>query len=160
MPGSRLPSIVGYPRLPMRGSTRHWLLLLSLLALFGVFMLWPIAQTVRVGFQGVPVDGRYGRFTFAYIAAVFQDPLLRRGLINSGGIAVAVTALCAIISLPLALLSCRYDFRGKSLVNGLLLVPLVLPPFVGAIGMRQILGRFGALTAVFERTGLVAPDAP
>jgi iron(III) transport system permease protein len=144
----------------MRGSARHWLLLLSLLALFGVFMLWPIAQTVRVGFQGIPTNGHYSPFTFAYIAAVFQDPLLRRGLFNSAAIAIAVTALCTMISLPLALLMRRYDFHGKSLVNGLLLVPLVLPPFVGAIGMRQILGRFGALTAFVEHMGVIRADAP
>ncbi|HSV13089.1 MAG TPA: iron ABC transporter permease [Tepidisphaeraceae bacterium] len=144
----------------MRGPFRHWLLLLALLALFAAFMLWPIAQIVRVGFQGIPTDGHYGAFTLAYIAAVFKDPQLRRGLINSAAIAIAVTALCTLLSLPLALLTRRYDFRGKSLVNGLLLVPLVLPPFVGAIGMRQILGRFGALTALIEHMGLIAPNAP
>ncbi len=62
--------------------------------------------------------------------------------------------------MPLALLARRYDFWGKAAVSGLLLVPLILPPFVGAIGMRQILGRFGVLTAVAEHAGLVGADAP
>ena len=55
--------------------------------------------------------------------------------------------------MPLALLARRYDFKGKAVVNGLLLVPLILPPFVGAIGMRQILGRFGVLTSVADHAG-------
>ncbi|MDB5300588.1 MAG: transporter permease, partial [Phycisphaerales bacterium] len=33
-------------------------------------------------------------------------------------------------------------------LSGLLLVPLVLPPFVGAIGIRMLLGRFGPLTTL------------
>src|SRR4029078_13016343 len=82
------------------------------------------------------------------------------GLLNSAGIALAVTALCTLISVPLALLSVRYDFRGKSLLSGLLLVPLILPPFVGAIGMRQILGRFGALTGLAQLAGAIPPDTP
>ena len=140
---------------------RQILLFLLLIALFGAFLFWPIAQTVRVGFQGVAkADGSYGSFTFGYVAAVFRDPLLRQGLINSATIAVCVTLLCTTISVPLALLSRRYDFMGKSLVNGLLLVPLILPPFVGAIGMRQILGRFGVLTSIAHDSGLIAGNTP
>ena len=54
----------------------------------------------------------------------------------------------------------RYDFRGKGIANSLLLVPLILPPFVGAIGMRQILGRFGVLTSVAQDVGLIAHGHP
>ncbi|HWP40225.1 MAG TPA: iron ABC transporter permease, partial [Tepidisphaeraceae bacterium] len=35
-----------------------------------------------------------------------------------------------------------------------------LPPFVGAIGMRQILGRFGMLTSIAQQLGLAEPGAP
>ena len=49
---------------------------------------------------------------------------------------------------------------AKSLVNGLLLVPLILPPFVGAIGMRQILGRFGVLTSIAHDSGLIEGNTP
>jgi iron(III) transport system permease protein len=140
---------------------RQYFLLLIVAAVFVAFLGWPIYQTLRVGFQGVATtDHGYGQFTFAYVAAVFQDPLLRQGLVNSIFIAVCVTFLCGVISIPLALLSRRFDFLGKGLVNGLLLVPLILPPFVGAIGMRQILGRFGVLTAIAEKAGWIAPNAP
>jgi iron(III) transport system permease protein len=138
----------------------QFLLLLVILALFGVFLIWPIFQTVRVGFQGVPVDGKYGPFTLDYVWAIFKDPLLRRGLLNSATIAICVTFVCTLISVPLALLSRRYDFWGKTLVNGLLLVPLILPPFVGAIGLRQIIGRFGAFTAIADHAGLIAHGSP
>ncbi len=45
-------------------------------------------------------------------------------------------------------------------MNALLLVPLILPPFVGAIGMRQILGRFGVLTALAQKSGYIPPHSP
>ena len=112
-----------------------------LYALFGVFLLWPIAQVLRRGFEG-----RAGGFTFQYIALVFRDPVLVRGLLNAIVVAVCVTAATVLISLPLAILSVRYEFRGRALLSALLLVPLVLPPFVGAMGMRLVLGRFGTLT--------------
>src|SRR4051794_4981549 len=116
--------------------------------IFAIFLGWPIVQVVRVGISP------------AYIAAVFKDASLRQGLINSLSIAVLVTLVCLAISVPLAMLSVRFDFRGKGIVNSLLLVPLILPPFVGAIGMRQILGRFGVLTSLAQDVGLIARGHP
>ena len=135
--------------------------LLLIIAVFATFLGWPIYQTVRVGFLGVAnKDGSYGGFTLQYVLAIFKDPLLTWGLVHSLMIAVAVTSICTLISVPLAIIARNYDFYGKSIVSSLLLVPLILPPFVGAIGMRQILGRFGVLTSFAEHIGLVASNAP
>ena len=112
-----------------------------LYALFAVFLVWPIIWVIRGGF--VRPDGRP---TLEFVSLVFHDPVLRGGLFNAMLIAVLVTALALLIALPLAVLSVRYEFPGRRLLSGLLLVPLVLPPFVGAIGMRLVLGRFGPLT--------------
>ena len=138
---------------------RSYALLSLILLVFALFLLWPIYQVLRVAFFGIP--GAIGSgFTLGYFREIFLNPDLRQGLINSAGIALCVTALCTAISLPLAILSVRYDFRGKSALGALLLVPLILPPFVGAIGMRQILGRFGALTGLAQLLGLVPENSP
>ncbi|HMB95015.1 MAG TPA: hypothetical protein VKK61_03155, partial [Tepidisphaeraceae bacterium] len=134
---------------------RQSFLMFLLLAVFGVFLIWPIAQVVQVGFFGFD-----GKFTLAYLLSIFQSPVFREGLFNSAIIAVSVTILCTIIAVPLAMLSVRLDFWGKGIVSGLILVPLILPPFVGAIGMRQILGKFGALTSLLQAIGLVPHGRP
>src|SRR5258706_15192499 len=139
---------------------RQYFLFVLLLIAFAIFLLWPIARVLQVAFFGIAEGGKSGSFTVAYIAGVFLDPEFRNGLLNSATIAVCVTILCLLISVPLALMSVRLDFRGKGLANALLLVPLILPPFVGAIGMRQILGRFGVLTSVAQHIGFVPPDSP
>jgi iron(III) transport system permease protein len=139
---------------------RQFIFLAAILLIFAVLLGWPLVQVLGVAFLGIPAAGQPSAFTSAYLAAVFADPNLRQGLINSTMIAVCVTLLCAAISVPLAMLSVRYDFIGKRLMSGLLLVPLILPPFVGAIGMRQILGRFGVLTAIAQDVGLVPRDHP
>ncbi len=135
----------------------QYILFFLVLVLFAVLLLWPIWRVLRVSLFGIaPAEG----FTFAYIANVFIDPGFREGLINSAIIAIGTTLLCMAISIPLAVLSVRYDFRGKQLLSGLLLVPLILPPFVGAIGMRQIIGRMGALTGLAQDVGWVQPGTP
>src|SRR5437870_4663389 len=99
---------------------------LLLIALFGIFLLWPIWQTVQVGFYGVPkMDEQgtlhHGAFTFEFVTAIFRNQDLRRGLLHSAAIAIAVTLLCTVISVPLAILNSRFDFFGKGLASGLLL---------------------------------------
>ncbi len=51
----------------------------------------------------------------------------------------------------------RYRFPGKALFASLLLIPLILPPFVGAIGLRQIFGQYGALNALLIALHLRPP---
>lgn len=119
----------------------HALLAALLYAFFAVFLIWPILQVVYTGF--VAPDGW---LTLNYVFLIFESPVLREGLANATLVAVLVTALTLLIALPLAILSVRYEFRGRALLGGLLLVPLVLPPFVGGIGMRFLLSRHGPLT--------------
>lgn len=131
----------------------HWLMSGMLYAFFAVFLIWPIVQVLATGFRD-----KSGGFTLNYVRLIFQDPVLLRGLMNALGVAVLVTLVTLLIALPLAILSVRYEFRGRALLSGLLLVPLVLPPFVGALGMRLVLGRFGPITRLMPFAGPMGID--
>lgn len=122
--------------------TTAWAIFLTTLAVFGVLFLWPVIRVISGGFI---VEGQ---FTTEYLLGVFRNPIYAEGLLNSLKLAVGTTTLTVLIALPLAWLANRYDFRGKVVLTGLLLVPMILPPFVGAIGMQQILGQYGVLNAV------------
>jgi iron(III) transport system permease protein len=60
----------------------------------------------------------------------------------------------------LAWIADRFLFPGKTLFSALILVPMILPPFVGAIGIKQILGQQGALNALLWHLGLQDPANP
>src|SRR5690606_14202942 len=64
-----------------------------------------------------------------------------------------------LLAVPLAVLSDRFRFPGRSLLGSLVLIPMILPPFVGAIGIKQIFGPYGALNALLHHAGWLAPDA-
>jgi iron(III) transport system permease protein len=122
---------------------------------FALFFLWPIAETLRGAFIGSD-----GKFTIAYIAEVFRNPLYVEGLWNSLQMGVWSTLLSALIALPLAWISDRFIFPGKALLGALVLVPMIMPPFVGAIGIKQILGQQGSLNAFLEDIGFLDPVHP
>ena len=125
----------------------------SLLAVLAAALVYPMWEVLR---GGVRVDGEW---TLYFVGHVFAQPEYRDGLVNSFGIAVATTVLVVAISLPLALVASRFDFRGKALLSGVVLLPMVLPPFVGAIGLRQILGTYGgSLNLLLQSLGLLDGD--
>src|SRR5688572_26874661 len=143
LPVVRPPRRFGWGDLPLvgRASKLHTALALLLLLFFAVFLIWPIFNVVVTGFTT-----RDGAFTLDYLRLILSSPVLLRGLLNATIIAVLVTTLTLVIALPLSVLSVRFDFPGRAIVSGLLLVPMILPPFVGAVGMRLVLARYGPLT--------------
>lgn len=62
---------------------------------------------------------------------------------NSSLIAVAVTVLALILGLPAARALGLYDFRGKRLIEFLLLLPAVMPPLAVSMGLTVNFLRWG-----------------
>ena len=67
-------------------------------------------------------------------------------------VAAAATALTALVALPLASLMARRKFRGKSLLDALITVPLVLPPTVVGYLLIVTLGANGWAGSWLRRT--------
>lgn len=118
------------------------------LVFFAAFFLWPILQVLHGGF--IDADGQ---LTFAHLATLISDPIYLGGLANSFLLAATSTLLAMAVALPLAVVADRYVFPLKGLLSSLLLVPMILPPFVGAIGLKQVLGQYGALNSLLIAVG-------
>ena len=110
---------------------------------FAVFFIWPIIQILKGGF--IDADGH---LTFAYVTALLRDPIYLGGIGNSFLLACTTTSLAFLIALPLAIISDRFLFPAKGILSSLVLIPMIMPPFVGAIGIKQIFGQYGAFNAL------------
>ena len=82
-----------------------------------------------------------GKLSFGFFKLMVTNPVQRESIINSLVLGVAVTLITTALTLPLAYCLVRYKFPGRSLLQGLILIPMVMPPFVGAIGMKQLFSR-------------------
>jgi molybdate transport system permease protein len=72
--------------------------------------------------------------------------------------ATAATVICLLCGIPLAWVLARGAFRGRSLLRGLVTVPLVLPPVIGGIALLVAFGRGGTVGQWLERaTGTALP---
>ena len=130
------------------------LITLVVCALFAVFFIYPAGMVVKEAFEGPK------GFTLEFFAAVFKNPIYREGLWNSFALGAASTLAALAIAFPLALVGHRYDFIGKPALGVLVLAPMILPPFVGAVGVKQMLGVNGAFNAALIKAGLMDAAAP
>ena len=130
-------------------TTGNAVVLILIWLFFLAFMIYPLAHVFSRAF--FTADG----FSLVFLKLMFSNPNYTIILANSVNLGLAVTLLTTFISLPLAFLLVRYDFPGKGLLTGLILIPLVLPPFVGAIGMRQLMSRFGSVNLLLLQMGVI-----
>jgi len=135
--------------LAARVSKKAATLILWLAGLFlTVFLVWPVFESVTGAFLNPA-----GRASMAYLTEVFRNPIYLEGLLNAVLMGIGSTAIALAIALPLAWVGNRYEFPLKGWLTALALAPMVLPPFVGAIGMMAVFGQMGALNAVLHSVG-------
>ena len=122
------------------------------LAVIGLLMLF-VALPVGLVLIGAVTHPNM-TFTTFYLTETLTNPLYRLGLLTALQVAAITTTLAFLLALPLAYLGWRYRWRGQGLWEALLLTPLVLPPFVGALGVFQILGHYGVVSVLGVHLGL------
>lgn len=132
---------------------------LGVLALLVFFFIYPAGMVVKQAFQGFGADGET-IWTLEFIRMVFENPVYREGLWNALLMGVGSTVLTLLIAFPLALIAHRYNFVGKKVLSILVLAPMILPPFVGAVGIKQMLGVNGAFNALFIKLGMMDAGQP
>jgi iron(III) transport system permease protein len=116
------------------------------------FLVIPVAIIMAKAFVGK--DG----ITLEYFSLLFSNDIQMEAVWNSIFLGIATTVVATFLSLPLAIINTRFEFPGKSLLTGLLLVPMVMPPFVGAIGIQRFFARRGSVNLFLMDNGFI--DSP
>lgn len=116
--------------------------------LLGCFFLWPIWEILQGGFFNVD-----GQWTLGFFKIIFQNHVYVEGLCNAIIIGLMSTLTALLIAIPLAYCSHKYDFPFKKILTTATLLPIMLPPFVGAIGIQQIFGSYGVVNALLWKFG-------
>ena len=140
---------------------RSWVGLL-LLAFLLVFLIYPLGYVIPSAARvpARPGSAEEGEWTLFFFKTLFTNDFLWGCLLNSLAVAVLTTLATTLITLPLAHWFTRVRFRGQTVLSGLLLVPLVLPPFVGALGLERFLNPFGTLNLWLMQLGWMDPADP
>jgi iron(III) transport system permease protein len=107
------------------------------------FVVYPLLQLLAEA-----VTDEAGRFTVQFVTQFLQDPFYRKALANSLWVAGGTVLGCLALGLPAAFLLVRYDFPGRELWSYLTVLPIVMPPLVGIMGLVFVLGRAGTVNVL------------
>lgn len=121
-------------------------LALSIFVFLLLFLVIPVATVIYVAFT----ERGTGAFTLVNFQDFFANDLFLRSLWNSIWVGLMTVAWASAIALPLAYLTTRFEFRGAILIQTLGFLPLVMPPFVGAVALQLLFGRNGSFNLLLD----------
>ena len=90
------------------------------------------------------------RLHAGHFESFFQISLMRESFWNSLYVAGLSVVFASLIAVPLAYFTVRFRFRGALLIQTLGVLPLIMPPFVGAVAMQLLFGRSGSVNLLLN----------
>ena len=111
-------------------------LLVAAFLLLPIVIIIPMSFSTAISFEFPPRATRSGYYAKFFTSEEGFEPTL-----NSVVIALGATALTMLLVVPAAFGYVRYRFRGKALVNLLVMAPLIVPHVVSALAYYELIGR-------------------
>lgn len=111
------------------------------------FLILPVMQVIYVAF----LDARTGALTLQNFQDFFNTNLFRESFVNSFYVSAMSVVFATLIALPLAYITTRFTFAGAAVIQSLGFIPLIMPPFVGAVAMTLLFGRNGSVNLLLDQ---------
>ncbi|OWK19099.1 hypothetical protein AJ88_48500 [Mesorhizobium amorphae CCBAU 01583] len=137
-------------------TTRAWLLMLPLLVVMVAVIGWPLVDTVGLSFTDAKLVGTAGNFVgIDNYTKMLSSSNFSRTLVTTTWFAVASVAIEMVIGVLAALLL-NQEFRGRTFLRALMILPWALPTVVNATLWRLIYNpEYGALNAALTQLHLI-----
>jgi molybdate/tungstate transport system permease protein len=107
----------------------------------------------------VPFVAFLSRTGTADVVARLSTPEAQTAIRNSLLTAPVATTLATLFGVPLAYVLARTSLPGKRLVEGVVILPLVVPPVVGGAMLLTALGRFTPVGSAAAAAGIPLTDS-
>lgn len=132
-----------------------WTIVTIIIALiFALFLIYPLFSLFVSSFK----DPATGSFTLNNFAKFFHKKYYYKALLNSFTVTICVTILSILIGAPMAYIMNAYKVKGKGLLEVLIIISMLSPPFIGAYSWVLLCGRSGVVTRFFsEKLGINLP---
>lgn len=116
-----------------------------------LFLYLPILVLVLFSFNEARVGGQWTGFTLQWYAELAQNRDLISAFANSLQVATVATIISTVLGTMAALAMERFRFRGKTLVDAVLYMPVAIPDIVMAVSLLAFFSL--ALTSLNDLLG-------
>jgi Binding-protein-dependent transport system inner membrane component. len=129
-----------------RKKLNMWLVLaFAILVLFLIFVVYPLALVL---YKSVLMED--GTISFDYFVKFFSKKYYWSTLLNSFKVTIVSTLVSAILGLIMAFVLRSVKIRGSGMLNILIVISYLSPPFIGAYAWVTLLGRNGFITRILN----------
>ncbi len=116
------------------------IVIVLILASLIVFILYPLFRVIAMSvFQD-------GRFSLSVLGEVFSSWYLRRAFLNSVMMGALTAVIGAIVGFLFAFSVSRTDIPLKKFLHIMAIIPIISPPFIGALSIIMLFGNNGLIT--------------
>ncbi|MFV9507669.1 MAG: ABC transporter permease [Oscillochloridaceae bacterium umkhey_bin13] len=116
-------------------------------------LVWLLAAPLLL-FLLIPLLSIVLRLDWFSVWANLSSPLVRQALRLSLLTSLSATILALVLGAPLAYVLARHQFRGRTIIDTLIDLPMVLPPSVAGIALLIAFGRRGVVGGPLAELGI------
>ncbi|MBU9728570.1 ABC transporter permease [Diplocloster modestus] len=139
-----------YEKLHMDRFNFWTIMSLLILILCLIFIVYPFLKLIVQSFQNPDTNA----FTMSNYLKFFQKKYYQEALGHSLLISTVVTILATLLGVPLAYIGSRFNLYWKRLINVMVVLSMLSPPFIGAYAWITLLGRAGFITKLLSMIGI------
>lgn len=116
--------------------------------IFSLFIIYPLLSLFISAFK----DPKLQSFSWVNFEKFLSKKYYMRALGNSFKVTTLTTVLAVVIGAPMAYITTAYKIKGKGLLDILVIISMLSPPFIGAYSWVLLAGRSGVVTTFFRDT--------
>jgi iron(III) transport system permease protein len=147
-----MKSLISQTKHPLQ--LNFWTLITILAFLLaGFFLVYPLFGLVSRSFS----SANTGKLSLSNYVDFFNLPYYYSTLQHSFAVSLTTTLLALIIGIPMGYVVARFNIPGKKILNTMVVVSLLSPPFIGAYSWIILLGRNGFITNLLKPLGITIP---
>lgn len=121
---------------------------IGIFLIFAVCLIYPLFSLFFSSLK----DSNTGEFTLSNFVQFFTKKYYYESLWRSFSVTIITTILTIVIGVPLAYVMTTCKIKGRGLIEILIIISVLSPPFIGAYSWILLLGRSGVITTFLSDT--------
>lgn len=121
---------------------------IGIFLIFAVCLIYPLFSLFFSSLK----DSNTGEFTLSNFVQFFTKKYYYESLWRSFSVTIITTILTIVIGVPLAYVMTTCKIKGKGVIEILIIISVLSPPFIGAYSWILLLGRSGVITTFLSDT--------
>ena len=128
-------------------------LTILIMLILAVVLVYPLAT---IGFNSFLNEE--GTFSLANYLDFITLEYYTSALKNSFVVCLVATVIATLVGVPVAYIATRYAIKGKKILDMIVILSMISPPFIGAYSWILLFGRNGVITNFLNRIGINMPS--